>query len=103
MICVSKLLPAPEPTTLCACVSSHTAAWFATLTRSPAYRAELHLVAETPDGAFASFVGVTYDPENRRGIVEPVCTDPAHRRINPDVDRMIDHLVRVARDEGAGG
>jgi len=76
--------------------SSHTAAWFATLTRSPAYRAELHLVAETPDGAFASFVGVTYDPENRRGIVEPVCTDPAHRRRGLAAALLVEGIRRVA-------
>jgi mycothiol synthase len=59
----------------------HTAKEFATFVRtSPSYRHDLNLVAEAPDGSFASLVGVTYDEANRRGIFEPVCTHPAHRR-----------------------
>lgn len=38
------------------------------------------LVAEAPDGSLASYVGVAYDAANHRGIFEPVCTHPAHRR-----------------------
>jgi mycothiol synthase len=59
----------------------HTAAElrnFATL--SPSFKHELNLVAEAPDSTFAALVGVTYDEVNRRGIVEPVCTHPEHRR-----------------------
>lgn len=59
----------------------HTAKEFATFTRSsPSYRHDLNLVAEAPDGSFAALVGVTYDDANRRGIFEPVCTHPDHRR-----------------------
>ncbi len=35
---------------------------------------ELNLVAVAPDGSFAAHAGFTYDPDNRHGIVEPVCT-----------------------------
>ena len=48
--------------------------------RSPSFSHDLNLVAEIPDGTFAAHVGGTYDERNRRGIVEPVCTDPGHRR-----------------------
>lgn len=47
---------------------------------SPSFRHDLQLVAEAPDGTFAALVGVTYDEANRRGIFEPVCTHPEHRR-----------------------
>jgi mycothiol synthase len=50
------------------------------MTRSPSFRHDLDLVAEAPDGSFASYAGVTYDEANRRGIFEPVCTHPDHRR-----------------------
>ena len=39
-----------------------------------------NLVAEAGDGSFAAYGGLTFDEANRRGIVEPVCTHPAHRR-----------------------
>jgi mycothiol synthase len=48
--------------------------------QSPAFRHDLNLVAEAPDGIFASHVAVNYDEVNRWGIFEPVCTHPAHRR-----------------------
>ena len=50
------------------------------MTKSPTFSHDLNLVAETADGSFVAHVGGTYDERNRRGIVEPVCTDPAHRR-----------------------
>jgi ribosomal protein S18 acetylase RimI-like enzyme len=59
----------------------HSAAEYRNFTRySPSYRHDLDLVAEAPDGSFAALVGVTYDEQNRRGIFEPVCTHPDHRR-----------------------
>lgn len=47
---------------------------------SPSFRNDLNFVAAAPDGTFAAHVGVTYDEDNRRGIFEPVCTAPDHRR-----------------------
>jgi mycothiol synthase len=59
----------------------HTAEEFvAFVSTSPSYRHDLNLIAEAADGSFASLVGVTYDEANRRGIFEPVCTHPDHRR-----------------------
>jgi mycothiol synthase len=48
---------------------------------SPSFEHDLNLVAVAPDGVFAAHVGLTYDPVNRNGIVEPVCTHPDHRRL----------------------
>ena len=50
------------------------------MTKSPTFTHGLNLVAENPDGSFAAHVGGTYDEHNRRGIIEPVCTHPNHRR-----------------------
>ncbi len=47
---------------------------------APCFRQDLHLVAVAPDGTFAAHVGVIYDEANRRGLYEPVCTHPDHRR-----------------------
>ncbi len=61
--------------------TSHTSAEVkAFMTGSPSFRHDLDLVAETGDGSFAAYVGLTFDDVNQRGIVEPVCTHPEHLR-----------------------
>jgi hypothetical protein len=64
-------------------------------TGSPSFRHDLNLVAEAPDGSFASHVGVTYDEVNQRGIFEPVCTHPAHRRNHLAQTLMFEGLHRL--------
>jgi GNAT superfamily N-acetyltransferase len=60
--------------------TGHTAAEArAFVTGAPSFRSDLHLVAALPDDRFAAHIGFTLDA-NRRGIVEPVCTHPAHLR-----------------------
>ena len=60
---------------------THSAAEIHTfMTKSPTFSHDLNLVAESSGGSFAAHVGGTYDERNRRGIIEPVCTDPHHRR-----------------------
>jgi mycothiol synthase len=61
--------------------TSHTAAEFRGFTaNAPSYRRDLDLVAQAPGGELACYVGLTWDPPNRRGMFEPVCTHPDHRR-----------------------
>jgi mycothiol synthase len=50
------------------------------MTMSPSFRHDLDLAAVAPDGSFASYVGITFEPTNRYGIFEPVCTHPDHLR-----------------------
>ena len=47
---------------------------------APNYRKDLNLVVVAPDGTFASYCGLWYEPVHRLAYVEPVCTDPAYRR-----------------------
>jgi ribosomal protein S18 acetylase RimI-like enzyme len=47
---------------------------------SPSHNYDLHVVAETPDGSFAAFAGLTVDAANRTAVFEPVGTHPDHRR-----------------------
>lgn len=63
--------------------------------QAPSFRQELDLVAEAPDGAFAAYVGIPYDEVNRRGIFEPVCTHPEHRRIGLAGSLMREGLLRL--------
>ncbi len=59
----------------------HNAMEFSQFARTaPCFRDDFHLVAEAPDGGFAAHVAVIFDEPNRRGLFEPVCTHPAHRR-----------------------
>ncbi len=62
---------------------------------APCYVRELDLVAVAPDGSFAAYVGMPYDRENRRGIFEPVCTHPQHRRCGLAAALMREALHRV--------
>jgi mycothiol synthase len=65
------------------------------MANSPSFRHDLNLVAEAPDGTFAAHVGVTYDETNRRGIFEPVCTNPDHRRNGLARSLMFEGLHRL--------
>ena len=58
----------------------HQAAEYAMFGQAPIFRKDLHLVAVAPDGSFAAHVGLNYDEANGRGLYEPVCTHPDHRR-----------------------
>lgn len=51
------------------------------LMESPGYDPERELVVEAPDGTFAAFAIVWYDPVNRIGYFEPVGTHKDHRRL----------------------
>ncbi len=62
---------------------------------APCFNPDLHLVAQAPDGTFAAHVGVIYDETNRRGLYEPVCTHPDHRRKGLAQVLMIEGLHRL--------
>jgi predicted N-acetyltransferase YhbS len=68
--------------------------------RSPSFDADLQMVAVDPSGAIVAHTGVTLDTDNRLAIVEPVCTDPEHRRAGLATATMAEGLNR-ARRKGA--
>jgi ribosomal protein S18 acetylase RimI-like enzyme len=74
----------------------HNAEEYQTFARlAPCFRRDLDLVAVAPDGEFAAYVGVPYDDANRRGIFEPVCTHPNHRRKGLAQALMHEGLLRL--------
>jgi GNAT superfamily N-acetyltransferase len=48
---------------------------------TPKARRDLKIVVEAPDGNFAAFCGMFYEPTHRFAYVEPVATDPEYRRL----------------------
>jgi predicted N-acetyltransferase YhbS len=48
---------------------------------APNYRHDLNLVVEAPDGNFAAYCGMWYEPVHAIAYVEPVATDPDYRRM----------------------
>jgi predicted N-acetyltransferase YhbS len=76
----------------------HDEAEFATFARmAPGYRDDLHLVATAPDGGFAAHVGLTWEPRLGLAVVEPVCTDPDHRRLGLAATLIEEGIARVMR------
>ncbi len=67
---------------------------------SPSFLHELNMVADPGDGTLAAHVGVNWDPANRLALLEPVCTDPDHRRHGLAL-ALIGEGLRRARALGA--
>jgi GNAT superfamily N-acetyltransferase len=67
---------------------------------APNFRKDLNIVAEAPDGRFASYCGMWYEPLNRIAYVEPVATDPDFRRMGLGKAAVLEGVRRCA-DEGA--
>ncbi|MFC1960768.1 GNAT family N-acetyltransferase [Chloroflexota bacterium] len=74
----------------------HVAAEYRNFTSHAAcYRRALDLMAVAPDGSYAAHVGGVYDEANRRGLFEPVCTHPDHRRKGLAKALMVEGLHRL--------
>lgn len=64
--------------------------------QTPGFRKDLTIVAVAPDGAYASYAGMWFVPENRLAYVEPVATDPNYRRMGLARAAVSESLRRVA-------
>ncbi|WP_246112059.1 GNAT family N-acetyltransferase [Streptomyces hawaiiensis] len=65
-----------------------------------AYRGDLHILVEAPDGTMASSTIMWLDEANRTAEFEPVGTHPDYRR-RELARAMLLHLMRQARAAGA--
>lgn len=68
--------------------------------RSTHFRRDLHVVVVDATGDYVSYAGMWLDPVNRVALVEPVATDPAHRRRGLATAAVLEGLRR-AQAEGA--
>ena len=92
-----------------AAVRAHVDAW-ASLTYSAqsyegvrqtaAYRGDLHVLVEAPDGTMASSAIMWFDEANSSAEFEPVGTHPGYRRLGLG-RAMLLHGMHLARDAGA--
>lgn len=91
---VDAMLAAWQPTTfseLC----------YAQLRETAAYRGDLHMLVEAPDGRMAASTVIWFDPVNKSIEFEPVGTHPEFRRLGLARSMMLDGMRR-AKAAGAG-
>ncbi|WP_370961873.1 GNAT family N-acetyltransferase [Amycolatopsis sp. cg9] len=93
-----------------AAVQAHVAAWAPTtytaesyegLRRAPAYRDDLHVLVEAPDGTMACSAILWLDEANKTAEFEPVGTHPGFRRRGL-ARALLLHGMHLARAAGAG-
>jgi N-acetylglutamate synthase-like GNAT family acetyltransferase len=63
---------------------------------TPKARRDLKIVTIAPNGEFASFCGMFYEATGKFGYVEPVATDPAHRRLGLGKAAVLEGIRRCA-------
>ncbi len=92
-----------------AAVEAHQAAWAPTaytaasyegVRRTTAYRGDLHVLVEAPDGTMAASTIMWLDEVNRTAEFEPVGTHPGYRRLGLG-RAMLLHGMHLARAAGA--
>lgn len=62
----------------------------------PKARLDLKIVAAAPNGEFASFCGMFYEPTGRFAYVEPVATDPRYRQMGLGKAAVLEGIRRCA-------
>ncbi len=80
--------------------SAYTAQSYADVRRTAAYRGDLHMLVEAPDGTMAASTIMWFDEANRTVEFEPVGTHPGYRRLGLAKAMML-HGMRLARSAGA--
>jgi GNAT superfamily N-acetyltransferase len=63
---------------------------------TPSARRDLKIVVEAPDGKFASFCGMFYEPNHKYAYVEPVATDPDYRCMGLGKAAVLEGIRRCA-------
>ena len=103
--CSREGTPRPESAAVRAHVdawapSTYTAEGYEGVRRMAAYRSDLHILVEAPDGTMAASTIMWLDEANKTAEFEPVGTHPDYRRLGLG-SAMLLHGRRLARDAGA--
>jgi GNAT superfamily N-acetyltransferase len=80
--------------------STYTAAGYEGVRRTTAYRGDLHVLVEAPDGTMAASTIMWLDEANKTAEFEPVGTHPGYRRRGLG-RAMLLHGMHLAREAGA--
>ncbi len=80
--------------------SAYTAQSYEDVRRTAAYRGDLHVLVEAPDGTMASSTIMWLDKANKTVEFEPVGTHPGYRRLGLARAMML-HGMQLARAAGA--
>jgi GNAT superfamily N-acetyltransferase len=80
--------------------STYTAEAYEGVRRTAAYRSDLHVLVEAPDGTMAASTIMWLDQANKTAEFEPVGTHPDYRRRGLG-RAMLLHGMQLARDAGA--
>jgi GNAT superfamily N-acetyltransferase len=80
--------------------STYTAEGYQGVRETAAYRGDLHILVEAPDGTMAASTIMWFDEANRTAEFEPVGTHPGYRRRGLG-RAMLLHGMRLARSAGA--
>ncbi|HTX25570.1 MAG TPA: GNAT family N-acetyltransferase [Streptosporangiaceae bacterium] len=80
--------------------STYTAEGYEGVRRTPAYRSDLHVLVEAPDGTMAASTIMWLDEANKTAEFEPVGTHPGFRRLGLG-RAMLRHGMHLAREAGA--
>lgn len=64
---------------------------------TPTARRDLKIAVRAPNGEFAAFCGMFYEPVNKFAYVEPVATDPAYRRRGLGKAAVLEGIRRCGR------
>jgi GNAT superfamily N-acetyltransferase len=80
--------------------STYTAEGYAGVRQMTAYRGDLHVLVEAPDGTMAASTIMWLDKANKTAEFEPVGTHPDYRRQGLGTAMLL-HGMHLARDAGA--
>jgi GNAT superfamily N-acetyltransferase len=80
--------------------STYTAEGYQGVRRTAAYRGDLHILVEAPDGTMASSTIMWLDKANKTAEFEPVGTHPDYRRLGLGTAMLL-HGMHLARGAGA--
>jgi GNAT superfamily N-acetyltransferase len=82
--------PEPVPT------DADTMFWRRRSATAPSLIPELNTIVVAPDGEYASYCGIFFDPATDYLLVEPVCTRPADRRRGCGSAAVLTAVARAA-------
>jgi GNAT superfamily N-acetyltransferase len=80
--------------------STYTAESYQGVRQTAAYRSDLHVLVQAPDGTMAASTIMWLDEVNKTAEFEPVGTHPGYRRLGLGT-AMLWHGMHLARDAGA--